>query len=278
MDKQQENTDGDEYEDDEAFGVVRKDFFESIKMEKWASLFDPFLLPDRNNICLAWLHDATVKNFQQLGICDLQDIETIRSAIHERLVEMNFDFDEDDTIRPSSLKKFSTKVDTSAENSTKTVSSGDIHNISILNESRVDVPFSSDKIDIGLFDHELLSRQKSRFVKRTIYETLTILISFRCNRSSKLVPLQSKSADENSAKDIISVEIDLNPDTIPSRRMSASLNSISKRNTEVVAPVAISTENISFAPLRRISEELSRAVSPTQRKVCDRLTGFLCSS
>ena len=100
--------DADEFEDDETYGVARKDFFSSINQERWASLFDPFLLPGGEKICLAWLYDATTKNFQQLGIDDLGDIDIIKKAIHEKLAELNFDFDEEEG-SISQQKKLSTK-------------------------------------------------------------------------------------------------------------------------------------------------------------------------
>ena len=101
--------DADDLEDDENFGISREQFFQSINMEKWAHLFDPFLLPDKERICLAWLYDATTKNFEQLGISNKDDIEVIKSAIRGELMRMSFDFDDEEEEGILPQKKLSTK-------------------------------------------------------------------------------------------------------------------------------------------------------------------------
>ena len=95
--------------DDDVFGINRQDFFESIHMEKWAHLFDPFLLPDKTRICLAWLHDATARNFEQLGVTDTYDIDCIRHAIRDKLTELEFDFEDVEEKGITTSKKLSSK-------------------------------------------------------------------------------------------------------------------------------------------------------------------------
>jgi hypothetical protein len=154
------SSEGEEGDDDDQYGVERQSFFASIGMQRWANLFDPFLLPERgqceakdgscdtsggdgklkggsggggggseskdgtgagagagsgsgsgkgDRICLAWLYDATPKNFQQLGISDLADIDVIQKAIHKELARLKFDFDDEDEEGISDKKKLSTK-------------------------------------------------------------------------------------------------------------------------------------------------------------------------
>lgn len=155
--------DADDLEDDDNFGISREKFFQSINMEKWAHLFDPFLLSDRDRICLAWLYDATTKNFEQLGISNKDDIEVIRSAIRGELMRMSFDFDDDEEEGILPQKKLSTKsnnpVPTVRErNSVKSRS----QKAPPEDTAVVELPVDEGAVDTGLTEFDLFGSRQSR--------------------------------------------------------------------------------------------------------------------
>lgn len=151
-----------EYEDDEKYGVPQNLFFESMKMGKWAGLFDPFLLPDGQRICLAWMWDATAKKLSQLGIDNSSDVDLILKTIHEKLVELGFHFEQED--RRMSVKRRSTKgviispTISADETMTKTVRDMKVSPTYVAHIHVDHLEMTADSVDTGLTDEDALRR------------------------------------------------------------------------------------------------------------------------